>query len=61
MMSNSRLCEQIHGMMRHALRSSIGMEQADHQRMHSTGTDYNMKEERRKIASDDTGEYHKKI
>ena len=32
MMSNSRLCEQIHGMMRHSLNPGIGMDQADHHR-----------------------------
>ena len=52
MMSNSRLCEQIHGMMRFGLRSAIGMDQADHQRMYNTSTDYEMKEERRKMVSD---------
>ena len=31
MMSNSRLCEQIHGMLRFGLSSSIGMDQADAQ------------------------------
>ena len=60
MMSNSRLCEQIHGMMRHGLRSTVGMDQADHQRMYSTGTDYNMKEEMRTAEYGDSNEYRSK-
>ena len=60
MMSNSRLCEQIHGMMRHGLRSSIGMDQADHQRMYDTGTNYLMKEERRNMMSTDANAFRKK-
>jgi hypothetical protein len=43
MMSNSRLCEQIHGMMRAQLRSDIGMDQADAQLTHVTGLSYDMK------------------
>jgi len=35
MMSNSRLCEQVHGMMRHGLRALVGMEQSDHQRAYN--------------------------
>jgi len=56
MMSNSRLCEQIHGMMQHGLRSSVGIQQADHQRMFSTMIDYPMKEERRNMVTN-TVEY----
>ena len=47
MMSNSRLCEQIHGMMRKVLRLGTGQEEADKHRAYSTGTDFEMKEERR--------------
>lgn len=50
MMSNSRLCEQIHGMMRHGLRDGTGMDEADAQRSYATSTDYNMKEERRRMS-----------
>ena len=48
-LSNSRLCEQIHGMMWHGLRSQIGMEQADHQKIYNSGENYEMNEERRNI------------
>ena len=58
-MSNSRLCEQIHGMMRFGLRSAIGMDQADHHRMYNTGTNYGMNEERRRMLSDSDA-YRKK-
>ena len=47
MMSNSRLCEQIHGMMRKLLRLGTGQREADSQRSYSTGTDYEMKAERK--------------
>ena len=33
MLSNSCLCEKIHGMMRQGLRSQIGMKQANHQQI----------------------------
>ena len=46
MMSNSRLAEQVHGMMRHGLQSSIGMDQADHQRQFTTNIDYGLRESR---------------
>ena len=59
MMSNSCLCEQIHGMMRFGLRSAIGMDQADHHRMYNTGTNYGMNEERRRMLSDSDA-YQKK-
>ena len=49
MMSNSRLCEQIHGMMRHGLRSGIGMDQADAQQTYATATDFEFKNERRQM------------
>ena len=55
MMSNSRLAEQIHGMMRASLRSQIGMDQADHQRQHAAHTDYSMREERRAIGDGSSG------
>ncbi|KAL7526339.1 hypothetical protein ACHAWF_002898 [Thalassiosira exigua] len=50
MMSNSRLCEQVHGMMRHGLSAGIGLDQADHHRQFSTNHDYIMREERRTMA-----------
>ena len=56
-MPNSRLCEQIHGMMRNGLRSAIGIMQADRQRMYSTGISYGLKEEWR-ILLTGTEEYH---
>lgn len=46
MMSNSRLCEQVHGMMRHSLNPGIGMDQADHHCQYSTNTGYKMCEAR---------------
>ena len=52
MMSNSRLCEQIHGMMRFGLSSAIGIDQADAQQTYATGPDYEMKQERRESAMD---------
>ncbi len=45
MLSNSRLCEQIHNMMRYVLRGKIGMEQADHQHKYCAGTDHEMNKE----------------
>ena len=52
MMSNSRLCEQIHGMMRHSLKSSgPGMDQIDATLFYATGTDYVMRRERRDLLS----------
>ena len=45
MMSNSRLCEQIHGMMRHGLRSQQGMAQVDAQNTYATTHSYKMKRE----------------
>ena len=49
MMSHSRLCESVHGMMRHYLRYDIGMDQIDAQRSHMVTTEYEMRERRRKI------------
>ena len=51
-LSNSRLCEQVHGMSRHNLRTQVGMEQGDHQRIYCTTIDHEMKEERRNINGD---------
>ena len=45
--SNSRLCEQIHGMMRYVLNPAIGMDQADHHHQYTTHTAYGMCEARR--------------
>ena len=41
-MSNSRLCEQIHGMMRHALCSGTGMDEADAHRLYAVNVDHSM-------------------
>jgi len=57
MMSNSWLCEQVHGMMRHRLRSAIGIMQANHQGIYATRIDYGMKEEQHRLLID-TEEYH---
>ncbi len=54
MMSNSRLCEQIHGMMRHGLKKEIGMSQADHHRQYSSGIDYSLREARRSLGDGTT-------
>ncbi len=56
MVSNSRLCEQIHGMMRRGLHSAHGMDQVDAQQSYSTSTDYEMKRERREIAMEGKGQ-----
>ena len=55
MMSNSRLCEQIHGVMRHGLRSGLEMDQVDAQQSYSTSTDYEMKQERREMVLEEDG------
>ena len=55
MMSHSRLCESVHGMMRHYLRYDIGMDQIDAQRSHMMTTEYVLRERRRKILRDDNG------
>ncbi len=52
MMSNSRLCEQIHGMMRHGLRSQQGMDHVDAQNTYSVRHDYRMRQERIKSRMD---------
>jgi hypothetical protein len=51
-MSNSHLCEQIHGMIRARLRKDIGMEQADHMLSHLTGLSYELREERHQSEAD---------
>jgi len=45
MMSNSRLCEQIHGMMRASLRSGTGMDEADARRSFASSLGYHLKQE----------------
>ena len=59
MMSNSRLAEQVHGMMRHGLRFQYGMDQADHHRQFASHQDYIQREERRSI-SNTSGEVRSK-
>ena len=60
MMSNSRLCEQIHGMMGAALWSGTGMDEADARRSFASGLGYSLKQERRDLASESTGPPKKK-
>ena len=62
MMSHSRLCESIHGMMRHGLRIGTGMDQVDAQRAHMISTEYELREQRRNIllCDGDDGERAKK-
>ncbi len=55
MMSNSRLCEQIHGMMRHGLHSGLEMDQVNAQQSYSTSTDYEMKQECREMVLKEDG------
>jgi hypothetical protein len=52
MMSNSRLCEQIHGMMWARLRKDIGMDQSDHMLSHLMGLSYELREERHQSEAD---------
>jgi hypothetical protein len=59
-MSNSRLCEQTHGMMRHGLRTSVGMEQADKQRAYNMSTGYKLNEQQRKLVLNSKGELHER-
>ena len=54
MMSNSRLCEQIHGMLRHALRDGTGMAEVDSRQGYAVRTDYEMKAERKNLVADGT-------
>ena len=60
MLSNSRLCEQTHGMMRHAMRSQLGVEQADEQTIYNAGIRHEMNEERRSMGQDTTEHRDKK-
>ena len=56
MMSNSRLCEQVHGMMRQRLRKDIGMDQADAQMGYLTRDSYELREKRRNQSSTESNE-----
>jgi len=47
MMSNSRLCEQMHGALRHGLRSEQGMDEVDARRDYEVVFGYLFKQERR--------------
>ena len=47
--SNSRLCEQIHGMLRHSFKCEIGMDQADAQYSYNVNTEYHFREVRRAL------------
>ncbi len=49
MMSHSCLCELIHGMMRHGLHSSTGMDQVDAQQAHMISTEYDLREQGQKL------------
>ena len=53
MMSNSRLCKEIHGTIRATLRSGTGMDEADaRSRSFTSGLGYSLKQERRDLASE---------
>ena len=58
-MSNSRLCEQIHRMIRHGLNPNIGMDEADHHRQYSSSTNFEMNEARR-VLGDASGKSREK-
>ena len=49
MISNSHLCEQIHGMLRHGMCSTTGMDQLDVQQSFATSTNYETREEHRDL------------
>ena len=49
--SNSRLCEQIHGMLRKSLESGIGMDQADAQFSYKVNKEYYLREARRDLVN----------
>merc|ERR1712130_74580 len=49
--SNSRLCEQIHGMLRHALQSAMGLNQTNAAFSYKTNVEYNLREQRRDLAN----------
>ena len=61
MMSNSRLCKPVHGMMRHGLRGETGMDEADAQRSYAVGTDYILKQEQREISAVDRSKRKKGV
>jgi hypothetical protein len=60
MMSNSRLCEQSHGMMRHSLWSGTGIDEGDVHRSFATDISYSPKRERQAMAMESTGPPTKK-
>ncbi len=45
MISHSCLCESIHGMMRHGLRTGTGMDQVDVHEAHMISTEYDLREQ----------------
>ena len=47
--SNSRLCEQIHGMLRHSFKCEIGMDQSDAQYCYLVNKEYYLREVRRAL------------
>jgi hypothetical protein len=49
MMSHSCLCESIHGMMRHSLCSSTGMDQVDAQQALMISTEYDLRKQQQKL------------
>ena len=49
--SNSRLCEQVHGMLRQSLSSGIGMDQSDAQFSYKVNTEYQFRQERRELVN----------
>ena len=61
MMSNSRLCEQLHGVMQHNLRSGTGMDEVDARQTYCTGRRYEMRQERRNMVSSSTERPTKKF
>ena len=60
MMSNSRLCEQIHGMIRATFRSDTSTDEADARRSFASGLGYSLKQEKRDLASELAGPPKKK-
>ena len=49
--SNSRLCEQVHGMLCQSLSSDIGMDQSDAQFSYKVNTEYMFRQERRELVN----------
>ena len=49
--SNSRLCEQVHGMLCQSLSSGIGMDQSDAQFSYKVNTEYMFRQERRELVN----------